>query len=107
MTRARPWRVAAVAGSLTAAFVLVYLTAISPHLVRHAFEAHHGDHGKATCPLYAQSQLTTAEFHPVPIGIGPPTLMGPLPEQKPAAHPPLSSRSTIRPRSPPDPRATV
>jgi hypothetical protein len=91
----------AMGGLLAAALLLVYLIAIAPHLVRHTFDEHHGHHGKPACPLYTQSQLSTAECHLVPAEIGSPPLAGLLPDQKLAAHPLAPARYAIQPRAPP------
>jgi len=49
-----PWRRKTV-GTLVAGFLLVYLIAVSPHLVQHLFEE---DHDSPACPFLALSQHT-------------------------------------------------
>ena len=50
----RPWREKTV-GALTAGCFLVYLIALSPHLVHHLFDE---DHDSPSCPFLALSQHT-------------------------------------------------
>ena len=85
-------------GLLAAGFLLVYLVAVSPHLVHHLFEEHHGH---PSCPLLVQSQQTTAELQPDPPLVGPPVLMGTLADQKATAFLPSPPAHTSQPRAPP------
>jgi len=62
----RPWREQTV-GALTAGCLLVYLIALSPHLVHHLFEEHHDT---PTCPFLALSQHTP-ELQPDPLALPP------------------------------------
>jgi len=50
----RPWREKTV-GALAAGCFILYLIALSPHLVHHLFEK---DHDTPTCPFLALSQHT-------------------------------------------------
>ena len=83
---------------LAAAFLLVYLVAVSPHLVHHLFEE---NHGRPTCPLLIQSQQTTAELQPDPPMVGPPNLKGTLADQEPTRVLPGPTAHASQPRAPP------
>ena len=97
-------RCAAPIGLLAAGYLLVYLIALSPHLVHHAFERHHGD---PECPLLIQSQLATAELQPDVPAVGPPGVAGPLPVLEPTVLLPTPFAPTSQPRAPPSPLASV
>lgn len=103
MARERLRGSAAALDLLLAGCLLVFLVAVSPHLVIHAFEEHqdHSHHTKPTCLLYIQNQLTIGEMQFAPTGIGPPALAEALLDERPATHLPTAHRYAIRPRAPP------
>ena len=69
-------------GLLTAGCLLVSLIALSPHLVHHAFEKHHG---VPECPLLLQTFQSTVELQPAVPAIRPPRVAEPLPVPEPTA----------------------
>jgi hypothetical protein len=91
-------------GLLAAGFLLVYVIALSPHLVHHAFEKHHGP---PECPLLLQSQLVTADLQPDVPAVGPPDVAGPLLAPEPTLVFPTPRATTSQPRAPPSLRASV
>jgi hypothetical protein len=91
-------------GLLAAGCLLVYLIAIAPHLVHHAFEKHHGP---PECPLLLQSQLATADLQPDVPAVGPPDVAEPLPVPEPTALLPTPFAPTSQPRAPPSALASV
>lgn len=94
----RVQRRSAIVSLTIAVFLVLYLVAVSPHLVRHAFENHHGP---PECPLLIQSQLTTAVLQDDTLTVGPPVLAGTLPEQKLTPYLPSPPRHSSQPRAPP------
>jgi hypothetical protein len=92
----RPWREKTV-GTLTAGCFLLYLIALSPHLVHHLFEK---DHDSPTCPFLALNQHTP-ELQPDPPPLTPLSLTGPLDEPKRTASLPVPLIHGSHPRAPP------
>jgi hypothetical protein len=91
-------------GLLAAGFLLVYLIALSPHLVHHAFEKHHGP---PECPLLFQSQLATADLQPDVPAVGPPDVAGPLLAHELTLVFPTPRATTSQPRAPPFALASI
>jgi hypothetical protein len=91
-------------GLLAAGCLFVYLIALSPHLVHHAFEKHHGP---PECPLLLQSQLATTDLQPDLPAVGPPGLAGPLPVSGPIVMLPAPPTPTSHPRAPPTPSSPI
>jgi hypothetical protein len=91
-------------GLLAAGCLLVFLIALSPHLVHHAFEKHHG---LPECPLLLQSQLATADLQPDAPTLEPPAVAEPLPVPEPTALLPTPFAPTSQPRAPPSALASV
>jgi hypothetical protein len=95
-----PRRHTAQVSILVAGFLLVYLIAVSPHLVHHAFEK---NEGRPACPLLIQSHQTTAEIAHCPSPVTPVVLTGLL-AVLPTAEPHQQLLSCQRqPRAPPSP----
>ena len=91
-------------GLLAAGCLLVYLIAVSPHLVHHAFEKHHGP---PECPLLLQSQLATADLQTDVPAVAPPGVAEPLPVREPTVLLPAPLAPTSQPRAPPSALASV
>jgi hypothetical protein len=92
----RPWRKQTV-GALTAGCFLLYLIALSPHLVHHLFEK---DHGPPTCPFLALSQHTP-ELQPDCPALTPLSVAGPLEAPKRTGSLPVPLVLDSHPRAPP------
>jgi hypothetical protein len=92
----RPWREKTV-GALTAGCFLLYLIALSPHLVHHLFEK---DHDPPTCPFLALSQHTP-ELQPDPPALTRLIVTGILDDHKPTVSLPAPPVLDSHPRAPP------
>ncbi len=93
----RPWREKTV-GALAAACFLLYLFALSPHLVHHLFEEKH--HDSPSCPFLALCEHTP-ELQPDPPPITCLIRTGLLEEPKPTLSIPLPSIHNSHTRGPP------
>lgn len=92
----RPWRERTV-GALAAGCFLLYLIALSPHLVHHLFDE---DHDSPACPFLALSQHT-AELQPDPPALTPLRVTDTLDEQRRTVSLPVPLVHGSHPRAPP------
>jgi hypothetical protein len=88
---------------LTAGVFLLSLIALSPHLVHHLFEAHHG---LPSCPFLAQAQHTPS-LQPEPPALSHPQLAGSLETPELGITPFPREGSHANPRAPPPPPASA
>ena len=84
-------------GTLAAGFFLVYLIALSPHLVHHLFDE---DHDSPSCPFLALSQHTPG-LQTDPSSVTPLIVTETLDDQKPTVPLPSPQVHSSHPRAPP------
>ncbi len=83
-------------GALAAGCFLLYLIALSPHLVHHLFDE---DHDSPACPFLALSQHTP-ELQPDPPALIPVSVAGPLDAPKRTVSLPVPLVLDSHPRAP-------